>query len=569
MSTHPGAMGAFGQQPGQFASYAAPPGVPSYTPPPVAGMPGGVVMGGAGGQMTSFVQGSRSVQEQFVPNQQMQVQQMQTASYIPPPVMPQVMSAAPMSYAAPPQSTRVPSYIPPPAMPAMQQQVVYQQPPQAVGQSLSYTPPPVHQVQYAPPVPRAQEVVMHQQGQYAQPSQQQVQYAAPVQYSAAPEQVQYAHAEQIHYAQPVQQHVQYAHAEQIQYAQPVQQHVQYAQAEQIQYVSAPAPVMQTIVQQAPASASVVQYAAAGPVVQYASAPESVMYAAAPGEAPTENIQVEDGAITIMPYFSINDMDNFFEVCNQCIEQVKFENQCLQFGYTIGASATGNMAFCREKFSTAEGVIAHLNNVDLLLKEGLCKYGELLSLQIHGPKGELDKLREDEMIKQMNPEFYELMPGSFTVETVPVAAAPAPPTTTTTTVIAGPAVQYAAPAVTYTSAPSYTAAPQYAAAATYAGAPVMQQQVVSAGVPAGGQQMMTVVSAGQQQQVVTRTVQAQGPPVGATMMYGAPMQATHFEPAQQGQYMQEPQVQYMQQQQQQVQQQQQMQMQMQQMRQVVQ
>jgi hypothetical protein len=78
-----------------------------------------------------------------------------------------------------------------------------------------------------------------------------------------------------------------------------------------------------------------------------------------------------------------------------------------------------MAFCRESFLNAEGVIAHLQNIEALFKEGLCKYGELVSLQIHGPKEELDKLRRHAMIEEMCPEFYELMPGSFEVIELPI------------------------------------------------------------------------------------------------------------------------------------------------------
>lgn len=141
-------------------------------------------------------------------------------------------------------------------------------------------------------------------------------------------------------------------------------------------------------------------------------------------APVSNRAIAaDMSVAFMPYFLIKDMDNFFEVCNQCIEQVKQETLCLGYGFAISTgpqnNMKNNMAFCRELFANAEGVIAHLQNIELLFKEGLCRYGELVSLQIHGPKAELDKLREDPVIQEMNPEFYELMPGSFEIIEIPM------------------------------------------------------------------------------------------------------------------------------------------------------
>jgi hypothetical protein len=132
---------------------------------------------------------------------------------------------------------------------------------------------------------------------------------------------------------------------------------------------------------------------------------------------------DDTTVAFMPFFAIKEAENFFEVCNLCIEKVKSEDLCLGYGFSVSAGPHQNMAFCRESFLNAEGVIAHLHNIEILFKEGLCKYGELVSLQIHGPKGELDKLREDPIMQEMGPEFYELMPGSFEVMELPMKPPP--------------------------------------------------------------------------------------------------------------------------------------------------
>jgi len=127
----------------------------------------------------------------------------------------------------------------------------------------------------------------------------------------------------------------------------------------------------------------------------------------------------DTSVAFMPYFAIRDMDNFLDVCNQCIEVVKNETLCLGYGFTISSGSQNSLAFCREAFANADGVIAHLHNIEILFKEGLCRYGELVSLQIHGPKVELDRLQMDPMIQEMNPEFFELLPNSFEVIEIPM------------------------------------------------------------------------------------------------------------------------------------------------------
>jgi len=143
------------------------------------------------------------------------------------------------------------------------------------------------------------------------------------------------------------------------------------------------------------------------------------YSPPAAEQAASRATAEDNTVAFMPYFAIRDAENFFDVCNRCIELVKTEELCLGYGFSVSAGPQQNMAFCREAFLNAEGVIAHLHNIEVLFKEGLCKYGELVSLQIHGPKRELDKLREDPIIQELGPEFYELMPGSFEVVELPM------------------------------------------------------------------------------------------------------------------------------------------------------
>ena len=68
---------------------------------------------------------------------------------------------------------------------------------------------------------------------------------------------------------------------------------------------------------------------------------------------------------------------------------------------------GDQAHCREGYEDAEGVLTHLDNVGPLLEQAL-KIADLSRLEIHGPEGELSKLREP--LGQLHPQFFVLEYG---------------------------------------------------------------------------------------------------------------------------------------------------------------
>lgn len=63
--------------------------------------------------------------------------------------------------------------------------------------------------------------------------------------------------------------------------------------------------------------------------------------------------------------------------------------------------------CREGYADAEGALAHLENVDALLKQ-LLGMAELTRLEVHGPGEELDKMREP--LTELNPAYFILEYG---------------------------------------------------------------------------------------------------------------------------------------------------------------
>lgn len=119
----------------------------------------------------------------------------------------------------------------------------------------------------------------------------------------------------------------------------------------------------------------------------------------------ENMSTEDTCCTIVPYFRVADgrLKAFKELCQQFVGKAGGEPKCLYYGFSF----CGNEAHCREGYADAEGALAHLENVGPLLDEAL-KMAELIRLEIHGPKGELAKLREP--LAKLNPQFFTLEYG---------------------------------------------------------------------------------------------------------------------------------------------------------------
>ena len=61
-------------------------------------------------------------------------------------------------------------------------------------------------------------------------------------------------------------------------------------------------------------------------------------------------------------------------------------------------------FCREGYESAEGVLAHLDNVGALLAEML-KVADLTRVELHGPADDLEKLKRP--LAHMNPAWFAL------------------------------------------------------------------------------------------------------------------------------------------------------------------
>jgi len=66
------------------------------------------------------------------------------------------------------------------------------------------------------------------------------------------------------------------------------------------------------------------------------------------------------------------------------------------------SVNGDEIFCREGYTDAEGLLAHLDNVGALLAEMLTM-ADLNRVEVHGPTMELEKLKKP--LAHLNPAFF--------------------------------------------------------------------------------------------------------------------------------------------------------------------
>jgi quinol monooxygenase YgiN len=117
------------------------------------------------------------------------------------------------------------------------------------------------------------------------------------------------------------------------------------------------------------------------------------------------MSTQDKCCTIVPYFNVpgGQQEAFRELCEQFVTRTSKETTCLYYGFSFN----GETVHCREGYADAGGVLAHLENVGELLDQAL-KIAALTRLEIHGPEGELAKLRGP--LAKLNPEFYTLEYG---------------------------------------------------------------------------------------------------------------------------------------------------------------
>ena len=115
--------------------------------------------------------------------------------------------------------------------------------------------------------------------------------------------------------------------------------------------------------------------------------------------------LEDNVCTLVPYFTVQSgkLDEFKALGEQMVERTRTEKDCAFYGFSFN----GDQAHCREGYTSAEGILAHLENVDGLLKQALA-IASLDKLEVHAPASEIAKLKEP--LGGLNPAFFTMETG---------------------------------------------------------------------------------------------------------------------------------------------------------------
>jgi quinol monooxygenase YgiN len=111
------------------------------------------------------------------------------------------------------------------------------------------------------------------------------------------------------------------------------------------------------------------------------------------------------AVSIHPYFKVHpgQMDAAKALLPRFVATTTSEPTCVYYEFTVN----GDVVFCREAYRGAEGALAHLANVDALLKEMLA-ISDLARLEIHGPAEEIEKLKGP--LAPFNPDWFVFAAG---------------------------------------------------------------------------------------------------------------------------------------------------------------
>jgi len=108
-------------------------------------------------------------------------------------------------------------------------------------------------------------------------------------------------------------------------------------------------------------------------------------------------------VSLHPYFKIQPgkTDAVKASLPRFVEKSSTEKEIVFYEFSI----SGDQLFCREGYESANGLLAHLDNVSELLA-ALMKIADLTRLEVHGPAEELAKLKAP--LDPLSPVFFELV-----------------------------------------------------------------------------------------------------------------------------------------------------------------
>jgi len=120
------------------------------------------------------------------------------------------------------------------------------------------------------------------------------------------------------------------------------------------------------------------------------------------EAYIQSMSISANFVSLHPYFTARPgkIETVKAALRHFVEKTASEEENLFYGFSIN----GDEIFCREAYESANGLLAHLDNVGTLLTEML-KSANLTRVEVHGPAKELDKLKEP--LAHLNPVWFTL------------------------------------------------------------------------------------------------------------------------------------------------------------------
>ena len=120
------------------------------------------------------------------------------------------------------------------------------------------------------------------------------------------------------------------------------------------------------------------------------------------EAYAPSMSVLSNFVSLHPYFKVHPgkLDAVKAGFPRFVEKTATEKDCLFYGFTVN----GDEILCREGYTDAEGVLAHLDNIGALLAE-LLTMADLTRVEVHGLAAELEKLRAP--LAHLNPKWFTL------------------------------------------------------------------------------------------------------------------------------------------------------------------
>ena len=93
-------------------------------------------------------------------------------------------------------------------------------------------------------------------------------------------------------------------------------------------------------------------------------------------------------MTIQPTFTVKDWTLAAPIMEKFVAATKTETGCIYYGW----SKVDDKLFCREAYTDAAAVLAHLDNVGALVGEMLEAAATLDGIELHGPPSEMDKCK---------------------------------------------------------------------------------------------------------------------------------------------------------------------------------